>query len=106
LAKGVLVGVLLSGIFFAHKVGRVFRVTSSTQDDGRTRTYTVEGQVFFASADAFNASFDFKEVVEKVRIDLNRARFWDITAVSALDAVILKFRREGTEVDVIGLDEA
>src|SRR5690606_5259749 len=47
LAKGVLVGVLLSGIFFAHKVGRVFLVTSSTQDDGRTRTYTVEGQVFF-----------------------------------------------------------
>lgn len=106
LAKGVLVGVLLSGIFFAHKVGRVFRVTSSTQNDGRTRTYKVEGQVFFASADAFNASFDFKEVIEKVRIDLNRARFWDITAVSALDAVILKFRRDGTDVEVLGLDEA
>ncbi|MGE4593809.1 SulP family inorganic anion transporter [Alcaligenes sp.] len=106
LAKGVLVGVLLSGIFFAHKVGRVFRITSSTQDDGRTRTYNVVGQVFFASAEKFTGSFDFKEVIEKVRIDLNRARFWDITAVSALDAVILKFRREGTEVEVIGLDEA
>ncbi len=106
LAKGVLVGVLLSGIFFAHKVGRVFRITSTTQDDGRTRTYNVVGQVFFASAEKFTGSFDFKEVIEKVRIDLNRARFWDITAVSALDAVILKFRREGTEVEVIGLDEA
>ncbi|MGE4126464.1 MAG: SulP family inorganic anion transporter [Pusillimonas sp.] len=106
LAKGVLVGVLLSGIFFAHKVGRVFRITSSTQDDGRTRTYNVVGQVFFASAEKFTGSFDFKEVIEKVRIDLTRARFWDITAVSALDAVILKFRREGTEVEVIGLDEA
>lgn len=106
LAKGVLVGVLLSGIFFAHKVGRVFRITSETREEGGVRAYTVVGQVFFASAETFTASFDFKEVIKKVVIDLSRARFWDITAVSALDGVILKFRREGTEVEVIGLDEA
>ncbi|AEC19656.1 sulfate permease [Pusillimonas sp. T7-7] len=106
LAKGVLVGVLLSGIFFAHKVGRVFRITSETREEGGVRAYTVVGQVFFASAERFTSSFDFKEVIEKVVIDLNRARFWDITAISALDGVILKFRREGTEVEVIGLDEA
>lgn len=106
LAKGVLVGVLLSGIFFAHKVGRVFRISSQIDDVGTQRTYTVAGQVFFASADTFTASFDFREVIEKVRIDLHRARFWDITAVSALDSVILKFRREGTQVEVVGLDEA
>jgi SulP family sulfate permease len=29
-----------------------------------------------------------------------------ITAVSALDKVVVKFRREGTEVEVIGLNEA
>ena len=28
------------------------------------------------------------------------------TAVSALDKVVMKFRREGTEVDVSGLNEA
>ena len=39
-------------------------------------------------------------------IDLSRAHFWDITAVGALDKVVLKFRREGTEVVVIGLNEA
>ena len=106
LAKGVLVGVLLSGFFFAHKVGMIMRVRSIVDQDGRTRTYTVIGQVFFASADQFIASFDFKEVIEKVRIDVSRAHFWDITAISALDKVILKFRREATEVEVIGLNEA
>ena len=29
---------------------------------------------------------------------MSRAHFWDITAVSALDKVVIKFRREGTEV--------
>ena len=83
LAKGVLVGVLLSGFFFAHKVGQILRIKSMTADEGRMRTYEVTGQVFFASAERFINAFDFKEVIEKVRIDVSRAHFWDITAVSA-----------------------
>jgi SulP family sulfate permease len=106
LAQGVLSGVLLSGFFFAHKVGRILIVKSQSGDEGRLRTYTVLGQVFFASADRFSQSFDYKEVIEKVRIDVSRAHFWDITAVSALDKVVLKFRREGADVEVIGLNEA
>ncbi len=106
LAKGVLVGVLLSGFFFAHKVGKILHVGSKAEDEGRRRTYKITGQVFFASAERFVNAFDFKEVIEKVRIDLSRAHFWDITAVSALDKVVMKFRREGTEVEVIGLNQA
>ncbi|KGA93616.1 SulP family inorganic anion transporter [Leptospirillum ferriphilum] len=106
LALGVLTGVLLSGFFFAHKVGQILRVTSRTEDEGRVRTYTITGQVFFASAERFINAFDYKEVIEKVRIDVSHAHFWDITAVSALDKVVIKFRREATEVEVIGLNEA
>ncbi|MBX3585035.1 MAG: SulP family inorganic anion transporter [Ramlibacter sp.] len=106
LARGVLVGVLLSGFFFAHKVGMVLHVGARSEDEGRVRSYLVIGQVFFASAERFVASFDFKEVIEKVRIDVSRAHFWDITAVSALDKVVVKFRREGTDVEVIGLNQA
>ena len=106
LAKGVFVGVLLSGIFFAHKVGRVLRVDRSLSEDGRTRTYGVVGQVFFASAETLIGAFDFKEVIDRVVIDVSRAHFWDITAVSALDKVVLKFKREGAQVEVIGLNEA
>jgi SulP family sulfate permease len=53
LAKGVLAGVLLSTIFFAMKVERIFEVVSELRDEGRTRVYRVSGQVFFASAEAF-----------------------------------------------------
>jgi SulP family sulfate permease len=106
LARGVLVGVLLSGFFFAHKVGQILRINSIAEDEGSTRTYTVTGQVFFASAERFVNAFDYREVINKVKIDVSRAHFWDITAVSALDKVVIKFRREATEVEVIGLDEA
>ncbi|GAB2802872.1 SulP family inorganic anion transporter [Halomonas shantousis] len=106
LAIGVFVGVLLASLFFANKVGQVLYIGSDMLDDGRTREYRVVGQVFFTSADRFISAFDFKETVERVRIDLTHAHFWDITAVGALDKVVIKFRREGTEVEVIGLNEA
>jgi len=106
LAQGVLAGVLVTGFFFAHKVGQVLYVGSKSEDEGRVRSYSVIGQVFFASAERFVSSFDFKEVIEKVRIDVSRAHFWDITAVTALDKVVMKFRREGTDVEVIGLNQA
>jgi SulP family sulfate permease len=106
LAMGVLTGVLLSGFFFAHKVGQIFYVRSLVEDDGRTRTYRIFGQVFFASADRFTNAFDHREVIDHVRIDVSRAHFWDITAISALDKVVMKFRREGTTAEVIGLNEA
>ncbi|OFX04764.1 MAG: sodium-independent anion transporter [Alphaproteobacteria bacterium RIFCSPHIGHO2_12_FULL_66_14] len=106
LAVGVILGVLLSGIFFAWKIAQLFRVTSVAADDGASRTYKVEGQLFFASAEDFAAAFDFKEALEKVTIDLSGAHIWDISSVAALDTVVLKFRREGAEVELIGLNEA
>jgi sulfate permease, SulP family len=106
LAQGVLVGVLLSGIFFARKVANLFRVRSDLSADGRTRAYVVTGQVFFASAEAFAEAFDFREAIERVVIDVSAAHVWDLTAVAALDRVVLKFRREGAEVEVLGMNEA
>jgi SulP family sulfate permease len=106
LAIGVLVGVLLSGIFFAWKIAQIFRVTTLISKDGRHRTYTVEGQLFFASSDDFMKAFDFKEAAEKVTIDVSHAHIWDISSVAAVDMAVLKFRREGAEVELIGLNEA
>jgi SulP family sulfate permease len=75
-------------------------------DAGAHRTYLVEGQIFFASADAFMAAFDFREALKMVTIDVSRAHIWDISSVAALDMVVLKFRREGAEVDIVGINEA
>lgn len=106
LAQGVLVGVLLSGVFFSNKVGQLLYVDSELNDEGNVRKYQVAGQVFFTSAEQFINAFDFKEAIDTVIIDLHRAHFWDITAISSLDKVVLKFRREGTKVEMVGLNEA
>ncbi|MGV8940736.1 MAG: SulP family inorganic anion transporter [Lysobacter sp.] len=106
LARGVLTGVLLSALFFARKVGRVLHIASFDTDAGGQRRYVVTGQVFFASASAFTAGFDFREVLQRVSIDVSNARFWDLSAVGALDKVVMRYRREGTTVEVIGLDQA
>ncbi|WP_404471435.1 SulP family inorganic anion transporter [Vreelandella venusta] len=106
LAIGVFVGVLLAAMFFANKVGNIMYIGSKEVEPGKEREYQVIGQVFFASSERFIAAFDFKESIDKVTINLSRAHFWDITAVQALDRVVIKFRREGTEVELVGLSEA
>ena len=106
LAIGVLVGVLLATLFFANKIGRFMVVKANHDESSDKITYEVVGQVFFASAEQFIASFDFKNAVSNVVIDLTHAHFWDITGVSSLDKVVIKFRREGATVSIIGMNSA
>lgn len=106
LAIGVLVGVLLSGIFFAGKIAQLFKVTSTISKDGRVRTYVVEGQLFYGSVEDFMNAFDFKEALDRVVIDVSLAHIWDISSVQALDMAVLKFRRDGAEVEIVGMNAA
>ncbi|MBO9526519.1 MAG: SulP family inorganic anion transporter, partial [Sphingobium yanoikuyae] len=104
LSLGVLTGVLLSGIFFAAKVQRMFAVERS-EVDGRA-TYRVTGQIFFASVDRFTRAFTGEESATHVLIDVSGAHFWDISGVGALDKIIARLRREGRMVEVVGYNRA
>lgn len=106
LAIGVLVGVLLSGLFFVGKIAQLFRVTAATSNDGRDRRYTIEGQLFYGSVEDFMNAFDFRETLERVVIDVSRAHIWDISSVQALDLVVQKFRRSGAKVEIVGMNAA
>ncbi len=106
LAKGVLVGVILSGLFFAQKISRFFGVASALDGAAGVRTYRVTGQIFFATAEAFHNAFDFREELKAVTIDVHAAHFWDITGINALDRVVLKFRHHGVAVEIVGMNEA
>ena len=106
LSAGVGVGVLLSGVFFAFKVTRLMRVDVAHDAATDTRTYTVSGQVFFASADMFADRFDLRDTACNVTIDLTAAHLWDVTAVGALEDVVTRMRRHGLAVQVIGMNEA
>ena len=70
------------------------------------RTYRVEGQVFFASAGMFFDAVDLLEPVKQIIIDVSAAHFWDISAVSALDRVVLKGRGHRRTMEVVGLNAA
>jgi len=106
LAFGVFTGILIGSLFMAQRLSQFMYVDSSFDDASDTRTYTIIGQVFFNSSDKFISFFDFKEAVDKVVIDVHRAHFWDITAVSALDKVVIRLRREGADVSIVGLNDA
>jgi SulP family sulfate permease len=105
LAKGVLTGVLLTALSFTRRVSAMLQVTDRDEADG-TRVYDVKGQVFFADATQFANSFDYLHAPKNVVINLVNAHFWDLSAVGALDRVVLKLRAHGAEVEVIGLNEA
>ena len=106
LSKGVLVGVILSGVFFAGKVSRLSSITSVLSADQTTRTYIVQGQVFFASAGTFADAIDVIEPLRRLVIDVTGAHFWDISAIAALDRVVLKARRHGRLVEIVGMNAA
>ena len=106
LALGVFTGILIGSLFMAQRLSQFMYVDSNYDDASDTQTYNVIGQVFFNSSERFIAFFDYKEAVDKIVIDVHRAHFWDITAASALDKVVIKLRREGADVTIIGLNEA
>ncbi|MCW0436303.1 SulP family inorganic anion transporter [Xanthomonas sacchari] len=103
LARGVLTGVLLSALFFARKVGRMLHIARSEDAEGG-HTYRIRGQLFFASAGGFAGAFDFAHAPARVTLDLSDAHVWDISAIGALDQVVMKFRRHGAQVQVLGLN--
>jgi SulP family sulfate permease len=106
LALGVVTGVLLAALFFANKISHFMYCDTSYNEQNTIKTYNFIGQVFFNSSDKFYETFDFKEVLDKVIIDVSRAHFWDVSAVYSLDKAVIKLRREGTSVEVIGQNEA
>ena len=106
LSKGVVLGVVLSAIFFMRKVGKTIVVEEiPVPEDGRLR-YRVSGNLFFASADLFAASFEHHGHPTRVEIDLSDAHLWDLTGVAAVDKVVFRYRRQGAEVLVTGMNAA
>jgi MFS superfamily sulfate permease-like transporter len=104
LSKGVLVGILLSAIFFASKISKV-KVTTLASKGSHKKVYTVSGQLFFASVTDFVESFNYNEDVKEVSIDLTQAHLWDDSAVGAIDKVVIKYHQNGIKVQLIGLNK-
>ena len=106
LALGVVVGISLNAILFTRKLADLVFVDTVLSPDGNERIYSVAGQIFFVSVNNLLKFFDFKENIEIVKIDLTNAHLWDQSSIVAIDKIILNFRRNGVEVDLVGLNDA
>jgi SulP family sulfate permease len=109
LAIGVIVGVVLSALFFARRVAHLVDVTSTVDaaagPAGATRTYVVTGALFFASSSELAHDFDYDDPTPNVVIDLSESHIWDTTAIAALDAVVAKYAERGIRATVTGMNE-
>lgn len=106
LAMGVFVGVVLSALLIAREVADLAFMEDALSADGRVRTCTVNGDLFFVTVTGFLAHFDFQENVDRVVLDLTNAHIWGASAVAAIDKAVLKSRKRDIQVDVIGLNKA
>ncbi|MCK0127983.1 SulP family inorganic anion transporter [Erythrobacter sp. F6033] len=108
LALGVLVGVLLSGIFFANKVRTLFTVERERRE--HSAVYRVSGEIFFASVDKFQQMLgpesQYDDAAHHVVIDVSKAHFWDISAIGALEKAVDRMRRNGRHTRIVGLNQA
>ncbi|MBP1233656.1 SulP family sulfate permease [Arthrobacter sp. PvP102] len=112
LAIGVGVGVLAAMAMFARRVAHFATVERTEIElNGETvATYTVDGELFFASSNDLYTQFEYARdaapTVDRVIIDLHASHLWDASTIAVLDAVTEKYRRHGREVELIGLNSA
>lgn len=112
LAIGVGVGVLAAMAMFARRVAHFATVERTEIElNGETvATYTVDGELFFASSNDLYTQFEYARdaapTVDRVIIDFHASHLWDASTIAVLDAVTEKYRRHGREVELIGLNSA
>jgi SulP family sulfate permease len=112
LAIGVGAGVLAAMAMFARRVAHFVTVERTVVElNGEdVATYTVDGELFFASSNdlytQFEYALDAEPGISRVVIDLHASHLWDASTIAVLDAVTEKYRRHGREVELIGLNSA
>ena len=105
LAIGVILGVVVATLFFARRVAHFTEVVDVAHPDEDTRVYAVRGVLFFASSNDLVYQFDYVGDPQRVVIDLSESQIYDSSTVAALDAIALKYREKGKNVEIIGLNE-
>ncbi|WP_430593027.1 SulP family inorganic anion transporter [Humidisolicoccus flavus] len=107
LAIGVLLGVVAAMVGFARRVARFTTVTRVlTEGASPIARYEVRGELFFASSNDLTTQFAYAEDPGHVVIDLHESHIWDASTVASLDAILTKYRKLGTRVEVLGVNEA
>ncbi|MGB5943005.1 MAG: SulP family inorganic anion transporter [Leeuwenhoekiella sp.] len=97
LALAVLVGVILSALFFAWESAKRIRARKHIDEDG-VKHYEIYGPLFFASTTNFLEKFDVNNDPEQVIIDFKESRVADMSAIEALNVVTQRYHKLGKKV--------
>jgi SulP family sulfate permease len=101
LSKGVILGVILSTLFFVSKISTIKVV--KLEENNHIR-FNVKGELFFASVESFLRHFDFTSGYNIVTVDFSEAHVWDDSAVGAIDKMVMKYKNNGTKVIIENLN--
>ncbi|MCF4100078.1 SulP family inorganic anion transporter [Gillisia sp. M10.2A] len=97
LALAVLVGVILSALFFAWESAKRIRAKKYIDENG-VKHYEIYGPLFFASTTTFAEKFDVVNDPDVVIIDFKESRVSDMSAIEALNVVTQRYHKAGKKV--------
>ena len=105
---GVGIGVIVAMVLFARRVAHFVTVerTITTVNGHETATYTVDGELFFASSNDLFTQFEYAHDPDHIIIDMQASHLWDASTIAALDAITEKYHRHGKDVQIVGLNDA
>ncbi|WP_439103922.1 SulP family inorganic anion transporter [Celeribacter marinus] len=99
LAIAVVVGVIVSALAYAwQNASRIHAKTYETPEGAKV--YQIQGPLFFGSAEGFQELFDPAADPSMVIVDFADSRVADQSALSAIEAVALKYETAGKEIQL------
>ena len=102
LAIAVIVGVIVSALFFAWDHAKKINVNHRTNRRG-WKIYQLEGTLFFASVKNFQELFDYKNDPKNVIIDFEKSKVADQSAIMAIDNIANKYKNAGKKLHLVHL---
>jgi sulfate permease, SulP family len=100
LALGVVAGIVMSALFFVNEISRV-KITQQGS------TYSVSGQLFFASTESLVNYFKSQTYTSSnVVIDFTACKVWDDSAIGSLVKVKDLLKEKNVTITYTGIDEA
>jgi SulP family sulfate permease len=99
LATAVFVGVIVSALAYAWNNATRIRARSYDTPEG-ARVYQVQGPLFFGSAEGFSELFDPADDPSVVIVDFAESRVVDQSALTAIEAVAVKYQDAGKRLQL------
>ncbi len=102
LASAVILGVILSALFFAWKQAKTVFADVKYNEFG-SKIYQLHGPLFFASVSSFKEMFDVANDPDDVVIDFYYTRVYDQSGLEAINALAEKYEESGKRLHLTHL---